>query len=484
MSLLFTLLGCSFTGYESVDCTANFECRDAFGFGWACDSEIGLCEVAEVHPRCASTWPEDLFLRPENYSDTIVIASMFDHSADIAEINSARLPVTQVTDQGGLNDRGYAIVECTYEENPALDALDYPGAAREVSLYLADTLGIAAIVGPATSSQTQEVYNATSELGVFIISPSATSPALTNIDGLEKTDANPGHLWRTAPPDSLQGVAVAEDMKTRGLKDVAIIYQSGPYGEGLAEVFLDTFIDDFHDVDAYLFTTDSDRDVAVSQAGETNVEEVFFISSEVADIIAFLLGASVNDNYDDKTFFLADGAADEQMLQQTQGASEVWDRIRGSRPAVPDGNVYKAFDTAYAAAYGVSADVSVYTGYTFDASWLAIYGTAWAARDGESITGTGIAQGLRKVSNGGVVEIRANSWNDVKATFAESRPIDVVGASGELDYDPITEETTTPIEIWSVNDSGDGFQLCTTWCWEGVTPTLCSEGFDACLQAE
>ena len=482
--MLWALLGCTVTGFEDTPCTANAECRDAFGFGWACDDEVGLCEEAEVHPRCASSWPEDLFLRPENYRDTIVFASMFDHSADRAEINATRLPIIQVTEQGGLHDRDYAIVECTYEENPALDALDYPGAAREVSLYVADTLGIPAIIGPATSSQTQEVYNATRDLGVFIISPSATSPALTLIDGAVKTDAQPGLLWRTAPPDSLQGVAVAKDMRKRGLRDVAVIFQTGPYGEGLANVFIESFRDDFHTVLEKQFTTDSDRDTAVAQVGEDDaVEEVFFISSEVSDIIAFLNGAAVNTNYDEKTFFLADGAADEQMLQQTSQNSETWDRIRGSRPAVPEGNVYQAFDTAYAAAYGVSADISAYTGYSFDATWLAIYGSAWSGRSpADPITGVGIAQGLRRVSNGIEVEIRANSWNDVKARFAEAQPVDVVGASGELDYDPDTEETTTPIEIWSVNDEGDGFDLCTTWCWDGTTPTLCGDGFDACLQ--
>jgi len=480
--LILLLLGCTLTGFEETPCATNAECREAFGFGWACEAELGLCAQAQVHPRCASTWPEDLFLRPENYRDAIVIASMFDHTSDIPEINAARLPVRQVVDQGGLNDLDYAIVECSYEENPVIDDLDYPEAAREIALYVADTLSIPAIIGPATSSQTEEVYNATADLGVFIISPSATSPALTYIDGLVKTDAEPGMLWRTAPPDSLQGAAVAEDMTARGLRDVAVIYQTGPYGEGLAEVFLESFVDSFHTVDGYLFDNDASRDSAVSTAGESDVEEVFFISSEVTDIISFVNGAYVNSNYDDKTLFLADGAADNQMLQETSQSSGIWERIRGSRPAVPDGNVYKAFDTAYAAAYGVSADVSAYTSYSFDATWLAIYGTAWASRNGDPITGKGIAQGLRKVSAGSMVEIRATSWNDVKATFGESQPIDVMGSSGELDYDPETEETTTPIEIWTINATGDGFDLCTTWCWSGQTPVLCDGEFDRCLE--
>ena len=64
--MLWAMLGCTVTGFEDTPCTANAECRDAFGFGWACDDAVGLCEEAEVHPRCASSWPEDLFLRPEN----------------------------------------------------------------------------------------------------------------------------------------------------------------------------------------------------------------------------------------------------------------------------------------------------------------------------------------------------------------------------------------------------------------------------------
>ena len=236
--VILMALGCTLTRFDQVDCVSNEECRDDFGLLWAC-GDAGLCEQTDPHPRCMSTWPDDLWIRPENYTEHILVGSMFDHSSDKAEVQASRLPVMQVSDEGGIEDTEYAIVECTYETNSSIDELDYPSAARETSQWMIDIIGIQGVVGPATSSQTQETYNATADRGLLIMSPSATSPALINIDGLEKTDDNPGLLWRTAPPDSLQGVAVAEDMKSRGLRTVAVMYQTGPYGEGLAEVFLD-----------------------------------------------------------------------------------------------------------------------------------------------------------------------------------------------------------------------------------------------------
>ena len=471
-------LGCSLSRYDQVDCAATTECRDAFGLLWACGEE-GLCEQTAAHPRCTSTWPDDLFLRPENYGDHILLGSMFDHSSDAAEVQASRLPVMQVSDEGGLEDTEYAIVECSYETNSALDDLDYPSAARETSQWMVDVLGIQGIVGPATSSQTQETYNATADREVLIMSPSATSPALINIDGLEKTDESPGLLWRTAPPDSLQGVAVAEDMKSRGRRNVAVMYQTGPYGEGLAEVFLESFQDDSHDAVALEFSTTTEITEGVSDlfADDPGIQAVVFISGEIQDISAFINAAGEIGAFteDEAGIFLADGAADDQLFEQTD--PDLYENIRGTRPSVPSGLVYETFASAYAAAYpGDKADDSIYTAYAFDATWLVIYGTAWSTYNRDDIEGVGIAQGLRRLSNGTEILIRPTYWNDVKARFSLSQGIDVEGASGELDYDPETEETTAPIEVWRISDGGDDFVHCKTFCWESGTPVECSLG--------
>ncbi len=63
--------------------------------------------------------------------------------------------------------------------------------------------------------------------GVVMISPSATSPALSTVE-----DNN--LFFRTAPSDARQGQVVADILKDMGLKNIAISYVNNDYGKGLA----------------------------------------------------------------------------------------------------------------------------------------------------------------------------------------------------------------------------------------------------------
>src|SRR6185295_17874962 len=71
-------------------------------------------------------------------------------------------------------------------------------------------------------------------------SPAATSLSLGALEAAP-SDRDPGFLWRVAPPDSLQGNVIAEDMLERGVKEAVVIRESGLYGDGLAQVFQDRF---------------------------------------------------------------------------------------------------------------------------------------------------------------------------------------------------------------------------------------------------
>ena len=64
--------------------------------------------------------------------------------------------------------------------------------------------------------------------GVLMISPSATSPALSTID-------DKGLFFRTAPSDARQGEVIAELMKEKGIESAAITYTNNDYGKGLAD---------------------------------------------------------------------------------------------------------------------------------------------------------------------------------------------------------------------------------------------------------
>ena len=94
--------------------------------------------------------------------------------------------------------------------------------------------------------------------------------------------------------------------------------------------------------------------------------------------------------------------------------------------------------------------------HTYDATWLILYASAWARFNEDDTGGRSLARGLRKISSGDPMQIRASSWPSVVSAFEDGATLDVEGGSGELDYDPDTEETAAPIEVWGiVGDPGN-----------------------------
>ena len=88
---------------------------------------------------------------------------------------------------------------------------------------------VAAIMGADCSGVTTSVLqNVAMPNGIVMISPSATSPAFTDM-------SDNGLFFRTAPSDARQGVIVAEVLKERGFKSAAMTYTNNDYGKGLAE---------------------------------------------------------------------------------------------------------------------------------------------------------------------------------------------------------------------------------------------------------
>jgi branched-chain amino acid transport system substrate-binding protein len=450
------------------ECTSNRVCRDAFGWGQVCGQD-GLCGPLDAEVRCRRTTPPDLLEDPEGYSDLIVLGSVYDDDSFPLEVQAIELAVLQVNDNGGLQGRGYGFVHCTNVEDLALDKLDQETANAEMTLYLADQVGVAAIVGPATSGRTQDAYLLAEPLGTVIISPSATSPSLTALDGLDPTDDDPGLLWRTAPPDSLQGVVMALDMQRRGITSVAVVHQTGAYGEGLSEVFAEEFVDGGGSATLYPFDDATIRGEQVTDAGATGVQEVLFISSEKSDTVAFLNSVGGSDNYEFKGLFLPDGGFDLAIFTEATQGKDKFDDVRGTAPSSPDNLIYEAFTAAFSAEYGDDAKSSGFTSYAFDASWLAIYGTAWSWFSTGDITGIGIAKGLRKIADpawvrdhGEPLALRPTSWSTVVASFETLTAIDIDGSSGSLDFDPETEETTNPIDIWVVGQGGNSLAIICT----------------------
>lgn len=457
LAVLAACTACS-AGVAHVDaCTSDLDCRAAFGWGSSCQAN-GYCAAPSRPARCETSTPTDLFEAPQKYSDAWVIGALFDRDTHLDSIQATDLAIKELNDAGGLDGRGFAVVYCDYGE-AFDDGLDSEQASEQGALWLADTLGVSAIVGPRGSSRTEAAFLALDDRDVVLMSPSATSPSLTAIDELMPSDEDPGRLWRTAAPDTAQAATIVDNLEQRGVASLVIISQQGSYGDALAALIEADF---GGEVTQQQYAGSPFG--AVADAATTGAEEVVFISSDISDYVDFFDGAVASDNlrdtYDNMGIFLPDAAYNLQLLEQVSaGATVLFDNVRGTRYPPSDGPLFDTFSAAYSTEYDESPQSSGFTVHTYDATWLLALATAWAHYNEADTGGRALARGLRRISAGETVPIRFAGWEPAVSAFMAGQSIDVEGGSGLLDYDPATEETSAPTELWGIVDVGGAWEF-------------------------
>lgn len=143
--------------------------------------------------------------------------------------NGAELAIQEVSDSGLLLDG--STVSAVTGDSTCIDA----AAATATVERLITAEGVRGIVGGMCSGETiASLENVAKPNGVVMISPSATSPALSDME-------DDGLFFRTSPSDARQGEVMAEIMMERGIQNAAITYTNNDYGKGLADSFQAAF---------------------------------------------------------------------------------------------------------------------------------------------------------------------------------------------------------------------------------------------------
>ncbi len=433
------LLSCTFTRFDVEACQTSADCRDALGPGNVCLAS-GFCEPATLDSRCSVIWPED-----GDFSNRIIIGNLgaLGRESHLARARALLLAVKDASDAGGLEGKSFAMISCDYGQND-----DDIGEASELATYLRDVYGVSAIVGPMSSATVAGVYE---EIGqtVLLISPSATSGALTDLEPAP-SDESPGTLWRTAPTDPQQGAVIAADVLRRGVSNLGILAQSGPYGEGLSMNVVDE-LQGMLEPEVLIYRSAAQLSERIAEFGGSEVEEILVISSEEDELVSFVNVVARDSNFDMKRFFFADGAATRTFATAVEAAG-IGDRLRGTRPTDTDTPVFTIYATRFRQEFADTdpTDVS-FLAQAYDASWLALYATAWAQYNEPDLGPRSLARGLRRISSGANISIQPSNWPEVVEAFQDGASIDLSGASGPLDYSPETEELTSgAVSVWRV----------------------------------
>jgi len=222
---------------------------------------------------------------------------------------------------------------------------------------------IIGVVASSCSGAGVPMSKVISEAGYFMVSPSNTSPVLTD----PNIAWNPGYL-RTAHNDKVQGAAIAGyAYNTLGLKTAAAIHDGDPYTEGLANAFRESFEALGGTLVEYTAVNVGDTDMrpvltAVSAAGPP---EFLYFPIFTAECALLAKQSKEVSGLEDTVISAADGCISDAAAEAIGDAGE------GMLFSGPDisftGDLYNRFKNAYKANYGTDT-LSVFHAHAFDAS--------------------------------------------------------------------------------------------------------------------
>ncbi len=165
-------------------------------------------------------------------ADTIKLGVAGAHSGDLASyglptVNAATLVVEKVNAAGGINGKK---VELLIE-----DDVCKPEVATNTATKLVSG-GVDVVLGHICSGATKAALPIYKNANILVMSPSATSPELTQ-------SGEYPNFYRTIAPDDAQAKLDVEFvLNNLNYKKIAIVHDKGDYGKGFAE-FAKSFIE-------------------------------------------------------------------------------------------------------------------------------------------------------------------------------------------------------------------------------------------------
>jgi len=314
-----------------------------------------------------------------------------------------------------------------------------PKASVDAVGKLVNVEQVVGIVGPSCSGATNAAVQAvTIPAGVVVLSDSATAPSVTE---LKDNDT----VFRVAPSDAYQGLAIAKLISKAGIKKVAMTYSNDDYNAGIAAVFEREF-------------KAMGGEVTANQAHEpkkasyrSELQTLTAGGPEAIAIFAYYGSSGITiiknslENGLFSKFYAADGMFDQSVIDQI-GADNLKGKISITQASSDTGDSsYQAFADAFKA---TGADPAApYAAHGYDATFM----MALAIEKAGSADRAKIKDGLRAISNGTGEIVRPGEWAKAKKLIADGTAINYEGASGSADFD----ENGDVSGVFAVNVVGD-----------------------------
>jgi ABC-type branched-subunit amino acid transport system substrate-binding protein len=305
--------------------------------------------------------------------------------------------------------------------------------------------GASCLTGAWASSNTIPVgTSVASRQRVPQISPASTSAEITMLE-------DNGFVFRTAPSDNLQGVALADTVEEElGGTDftVSLAARNDAYGEGFINRFKEAWEDRGGSTTGPVLY-DPQQPSYNSEAGEiVSGQPDAYVIIDFPDTYARMGAALVRTGeFDAGALFTADGLAADEVPEGVPDRAIVG--AKGTRPGTPEtGAVVQQFGELFEEAGGPAR--GTFDAQNFDAVMLCFL----AATAAGSSDGPDIQEALQDVSAAPGQKYTFLELADAIRALQEGRDIDFDGVTGPIDFDENGDPTTATYEVWTYGDDG------------------------------
>lgn len=464
-----------------TSCTATSQCISRFDDSYVCGA-AGQC--VQVNPQLCA---KPVYPRNGETDNVVFVASLLPLAEPFGTLlgiplrNGVELAIQTFNAETSLpGNKKVAWISCDTKGGVA--------TANQAAKHVINDIGVPAIIGPGFSESALGITDEVNTKGVFMIVPTATSPAITE----QRTAAN-NYIWRNIASDVFQGAAFVKRIQDLGAQKLLILYKDDKYGLDLqAQMAPDLqALRGAENVKIAKYpnpvtftgeTATQDRQSAYSNVIVANTQTTAFKpdvviiigTSEGAEIGALYVGLANNDNFSidlPSRFVFSHGATPnlpDFIGALGPGGGALLPITEGIAPDIgdPTSPQYVAFAQQYAIDFDPTASIVTAT-TTFDSTMVTLL-AACAIPDNDPINGKNISNSIIRLVNKQAQEEDQITFFQTTSYASKAcqrlkggGTVDLTGVSGALDYDINRGEVYSRFIGWGAraNDAMTGYEL-------------------------
>jgi branched-chain amino acid transport system substrate-binding protein len=370
-----------------------------------------------------------------NVDGTLVIGKLLPQSGDqSARFKAVDTPINiaiqEINAAGGVN--GKPITLLAADDGTRADV-----AGVSLDRLLHERVDV--VLGPSSSATMLGIIDKVESGEVVTCSGSNTAAELTGAD-------SGGYYLRTAPPDKLQGPALAQLVINDGHTRVAILTRDDSYGTGFGDALqtalqnqdTDVVLNVPYDADA----TDFEADVRAVKAVAPDAIVVIGLNEDGSRIVKEMVAQGLGPSQ--VQIYTADGMQGSSFFKGVDPTNPgIVKDIRGTAPAAAPTGIVHPFHAEYAK----TGQDTIFSSHYYDCTLLVALAAQAAGSDDPGL----IRDEILEVSKGGET---CQTFADCLALLEDGQDIDYDGASGPVDLDDNREPTVGVYDVWAYDASG------------------------------